>query len=134
MKALQNIKLAFIYALLVFGVGFCLGAIRVLFVVPQIGVRWAETLEAPLMVLASFLAARFVLNGRGPFDRLQSIFIGLMALGFMACAEFSFVFAQGMTISGYLAAKDLVSGSVYLISLGMFALMPLVVTFARRPG
>lgn len=128
MKTVQNIKSGFLYALIVFLVGFCLGTIRVLFVVPKLGVRWAEILEAPLMILVSYLAARFLSNLRGSFSRWQGFIIGLVALAFMAAAEISFVVVQGLSLTDYVAAKDPVSGSIYLISLGIFALMPLIVS------
>jgi len=48
-----------VYFCLVFGVGFILGTIRVLWVVPHLGVRTAELIETPLMLAATFLAARY---------------------------------------------------------------------------
>lgn len=105
-----------------------------MFVVPKLGVRWAEILEAPLMILASYLAARFLSNLRGPFSRWQGFTIGLVALVFMAAAEISFVVVQGLSLTDYVATKDPVSGSIYLISLGIFALMPLIVSSKRYSG
>lgn len=127
-KPIQQVKSGLLYALVVFLVGFCLGTIRVLFVVPIIGVRWAEILEAPLMIVASFFAARYLLNLRGPFGRSQSFVIGLVALVFMAVAEISFVLAQSFSMSEYVASRDPISGTVYLFSLGVFALMPLILS------
>lgn len=127
-KPIQQVKSGLLYALVVFFVGFCLGTIRVLFVVPIIGVRWAEILEAPLMIVVSFFAARYLLNLRGPFSRSQSFVIGLVALVFMAAAEISFVLAQGFSMSEYVASRDPISGIVYLFSLGVFALMPLILS------
>lgn len=128
MKALQTMISGFLYAAVVFAVGFVLGAIRVFFAVPRIGVRWAEILEAPLMLFASFLAARFIVRLRGPFGRIQSASIGVFALIFMLAAEFGVVIARGQTIAEYVATRDHVSGSVYLMSLCLFAAMPLLVS------
>jgi hypothetical protein len=47
---------------LVFGAGFLLGAIRVLFLVPRLGVRTAELLEMPLKLVIIICAARFVVR------------------------------------------------------------------------
>jgi hypothetical protein len=43
------LKAAAAYFALVFGTGFVLGTIRVLWVVPQLGLRNAELLEQPIM-------------------------------------------------------------------------------------
>jgi len=57
--------------------------------------------------------------------------MGLLALGLLLGAEFTFVlWLQGLTISEYLAGRDPVAGTAYLIALGVFAVMPLFV--ARR--
>jgi hypothetical protein len=53
---------AITYVGLVFGAGFLLGTVRVLLVVPQLGVRSAELLEMPLMATVVVLAARFVVR------------------------------------------------------------------------
>ena len=44
-ETMRTLKASFGYFLLVFAVGFALGAIRVPFVVPRLGVRWAELLR-----------------------------------------------------------------------------------------
>jgi len=57
--------------------------------------------------------------------------MGLVALGLLLSAEFALVlWLRGMTITEYLAGRDPVSGTAYLIALGMFAIMPIFV--ARR--
>lgn len=129
------------YAAIVFGVGFVLGSIRVFLVVPRIGVRWAELLEAPLMLLACFLAARFIAHRFGPFAGAQRAAVGICALAFMLLAEVGFILAQGLNIPEYIASRDPVSGPVYLLSLALFAAMPFIVGLrgsndslqARRP-
>jgi hypothetical protein len=125
MSRIFNTSLA--YAAIVFGVGFVLGSIRVFLVVPRIGARWAELLEAPLMLIASFLAARFITQKFGPFKGSQKVAIGICALVFMLLAEFSFILARGFGISEYIASRDPVSGPVYLLSLALFAAMPFIV-------
>lgn len=135
------VKTSLAYAAIVFGVGFALGSIRVFLVVPRIGVRWAELLETPLMLLASFLAARFIVHRFGPFAGMQRVAVGICALAFMLLAEVSFILAQGFGVPGYIASRDPVSGSVYLLSLALFAAMPFIVGLrgsnpslpARRP-
>jgi hypothetical protein len=121
------------YAAIVFCVGFALGSVRVFLVVPRIGVRWAELLEAPLMLIASFLVARVITRRFGPFGRAQCAAIGILALAFMLLAELGFVLVQGFSIREYIASRDPVSGTAYLLSLAVFAAMPLLVGVGRRP-
>jgi hypothetical protein len=47
----------------IFGVGFVLGSIRILWLIPQTGVRTAELLKMPIMILATLLAGH---GCRGP--------------------------------------------------------------------
>ncbi|NNE52872.1 MAG: hypothetical protein HKN30_10760 [Sulfitobacter sp.] len=53
---------ALFYALTVFAVGFVLGTIRVLIVVPWIGETAALFAEIPIMIAVSFLVAKWVLS------------------------------------------------------------------------
>lgn len=87
-----------LYFALVFAVGFALGAVRVLWLVPRLGERAAELLEAPFMLAASFFFARWVVR------RLP-----------------------GESRGEHLASRDPVSGTVYAALLLAFALMPWLV-------
>ena len=82
------LKPGFFYFLIVFAAGFALGIVRVLLLVPQLGVRSAELIELPLMLAASVFAARWNVtrfNVTGPARRLG---VGGIALGFLLFAEF----------------------------------------------
>ena len=114
------------YAALVFATGFALGTLRVFLVVPRLGVRWAELLEMPLMLVASYLWARFALRRWGPFDASRRVLIGFLALVVMLLAEVGFVLAQGFGLLEYVASRDPVSGGAYLLSLAIFAAMPVL--------
>ncbi|GAB4379704.1 MAG: hypothetical protein Kow00121_34360 [Elainellaceae cyanobacterium] len=56
------LRAAVLYFTLVFGTGFILGVIRVLWVVPYLGTRWAELLEMPIMLVVE--ASRMGTVGR----------------------------------------------------------------------
>ena len=129
---MQILKSAMLYFALVFGAGFVLGTIRVLMIVPRVGTRTAELMETPVMMLVSFFAARWVVRRFAvPPTATQRIAMGLLAFGLLLGAEFTFVlWLQGLTISEYLAGRDRVAGTAYLVALGGFAVMPLFV--ARR--
>jgi hypothetical protein len=58
----ETLKAGVLYFLLVFAAGFELGTVRTLWVVPKLGVRTAELMEAPIMFGVSILAARWVVR------------------------------------------------------------------------
>jgi hypothetical protein len=130
---MQILKAATLYFALVFGSGFVLGTIRTLWVVPIVGMRKAELMEEPLMLVITFLAARWVVRRwRLPRRALTRLSVGFAGLGLLVAAEFGFVvWLRGMTVREYVASWDPVAGTVYLAMLGVFALMPLLVAGGR---
>jgi hypothetical protein len=129
---MQALKAGILYFALVFGAGFVLGPIRVLWVVPWIGERVAELIEMPVMLVVIVFAARWVVRRLGvPSSSSRRLAVGFVALGLLLAAEFTVVlWLRGLTIGEYLASRDPVSGTVYVMMLGVFALMPVFV--ARR--
>jgi hypothetical protein len=124
---MRTARASLLYFISVFGVGFVLGTLRVLLVVPYLGVRWAELLEQPLMLVASFYFARIVVRRFGPFASTRRLFIGLLALALLLVTEFGLaVIVQGQGLAQYVASRDPVSGVAYILSLIAFALMPLL--------
>jgi len=123
---MNKIRSGLLYFLLVFGTGFILGAFRVPFLVPRIGERWAELSEMPIMAIAIYLSAGFMLKRHPEIcHHRQSIIVGLIALVLLICAELGLaVIIQNRTLEEYIGSRDKVSGSVYLVLLLVFALMP----------
>jgi hypothetical protein len=118
---------------LVFSVGFILGSIRVPLVVPLVGERAAELLEAPLMLVAIFFSARFVTRRFKALRRVDLLYSGLAALLVLLAVEFSVVLGlQGLTVREYLAGRDPVAGVVYVVMLMIFAAMPWLVAGYRH--
>ena len=128
----ETLKAGVLYFVLVFAAGFVLGTIRTLWVVPRLGVRTAELIEAPIMFGVSVLAARWVVRHVSiPAPWPRRLALGCIALGLMLLVEFTFVlWIRGLTIRGYLETRDPVSGAVYLVTLGAFAVIPI---FVGRP-
>jgi hypothetical protein len=57
--------------------------------------------------------------------------MGCIALALMLLVEFTFVlWIRGMTIRGYFESRDPVSGAIYFLALGAFAVVPI---FVGRP-
>ena len=121
------IRAGVLYFVLVFGAGFALGVVRLLWIVPRFGTRMAELMEAPIMLVVIVLAARWVARRLPPAWGTR-LGMGLLALGLLLAAEVVLVvWLRGLTISEYIATRDPVSGTVYLVMLSLFALMPLIV-------
>lgn len=123
-----------IYFIIVFGLGFILGIIRISLILPYLGERFSELLEAPIMLIAIFIAARFTIRNFGrSLSSLSLLIVGCIALCLLLMIEFTVVLSiRGNSLSDYLYSRDPVSGTVYVISLGIFAIMPLVLSI--HPG
>jgi len=93
----ETLKAGVLYFALVFAAGFVLGTIRTLWVVPKLGVRTAELLEAPIMFGISIPAALWVVRHvQVPPLWSRRLAMGCIALGLMLVAEF----AIGLWIRG----------------------------------
>lgn len=126
---MQILKAGLTYFAIVFGMGFVFGAIRTVWVVPHVGTRLAELMETPFMFVVTIVAARWiVLHLAVPSSPTARLGMGGIALCLLLLAEFGLVlWLRGLSIRAYLATRDPVSGTVYYVMLGAFALMPLLV-------
>jgi hypothetical protein len=132
MKCYEILKAAAIYFALVFGAGFVLGTVRVLWLVPIVGTRRAELLEMPVMLGVILLAARWVTcRIEVPPTASRRPVMGGMALAMVLALDFTLVlWIRGLSFAQYVEAFDPVAGTAYFVMLGVFAVMPLLV--ARR--
>ncbi len=101
--------------------------------VPRLGERIAELIEMPFMFIVIFLAARFIaIRFALPATVAVRLSTGFIALGLLIAAELLLTVAfQDQSLGQYVASRDPVSGSVYLVMLLLFAAMPLVITRLR---
>lgn len=131
---MKIIKAAVLYFVLVFAAGFMLGTIRVLLIVPHLGTRLAELMEMPLMLAVTFIAARWIVQRFAiPFTASYRLGMGCLALVLLLIAEFTLVLRlRGISIAEYFATIDPVSGTVYYIMLGIFAIAPLLVSRTQQ--
>jgi hypothetical protein len=131
---MQILKAGMLYFVFVFGAGFLLGPIRILWVIPRLGARMAELLEMPIMLAIAIVAARWIVRRLAvPPTASSRLSMGGIALSLLLIAEFTLVlWLRGLSIREYLAGRDAVAGTVYYVMLGAFAIMPLLV--ARRSG
>ena len=126
-QLIRPVGAGFAYAILVFAVGFALGAVRVLLVVPRLGATGAVLLEVPVILAASWwisrrCAARFEVS-RTVAARLV---MGLAAFLVLMLAEVSLsVVLLGGTVTGYLANLTTLAGVIGLAAQVAFAAFPL---------
>ncbi len=122
-ELLNILKAAVVYFALVFGAGFVLGPIRILFIVPRFGVRLAELMKFPVMLVVIVLTSRWLVR---KFQlAAHAWLVGLLALGLMIAFEFTLVlWLRGLTLSEYFRERDPVAGVVYYLMLLVFAAMP----------
>jgi hypothetical protein len=102
------LKAGLLYFALVFGAGFVLGPIRILWVVPRFGTRIAGLLEMPVMFVVIVLAARWTVRRLSVSPTLpRRLGMGGIALALMLVAELTLVlWLQGLSIGEYLASRD----------------------------
>lgn len=123
------LKAALTYFLIVFGAGSLLGPIRILFVVPRLGERMAELLEAPLMLLIIILAGNWIVRRfQLPVRLIYRLGAGVLAFIFGLVFEFGLILPlRGLTLRGYFESRDPIAAGVYYLTLILLALMPVLV-------
>lgn len=126
---MRTLEAGLLYFALVFGAGFVLGTIRTLWIVPRIGPRAAELLEAPVMLAVILATARWtVFRLAVPFTYSARLGMGCFALLLILWAEFGFVLRlRGLSLHAYFATRDWVAGTVYYLLLAAFAVIPVLV-------
>lgn len=127
-KASRVPHAAAIYFALVFGVGMLLGPVRVLWVEPWLGMALSVLLEAPLLIAAMWFAARAAPAwARVDGGWTSFLSIGLIALALQQVADLAVGFGlRGMTLADQFAYFATPAGMIYLATLFIFALMPLL--------
>lgn len=80
------------------------------------------------MLAVAIAAAHWIIRSLAvPSATLIRLGMGCVALTLMLLAEFTFVlWLRGLSIRQYFATRDPIAGTVYYITLGAFAVMPLL--------
>ena len=126
--------IALIYFGIVFLAGFLLGMIRVPLLVPRLGERISELIELPFMLIAVFFAARWISDRFGLYSKpFVALLTGVLAAIFLLSVEFSGVlWLRGLTMSEFLATRDPVAATLYYVAVGLFAVMPAILSAWNR--
>ena len=128
-------KTGAVYFALIFGLGFVLGTIRVLWLVPMTGETIAVMAEQPVMLIASWFAARWLVRRH----RLTSVrargVMGLVAFSLLMLAEVTLASALfGQAPADWLRSIFAMPGIIGLAGQILFALMPLMVAVVVPPA
>lgn len=114
-----------VYWAVVFALGFVLGTIRVIWVIPAVGLMPATLLELPIILGASWLAAgwlvrRFAIVGSG-----EALAVGALAFAILMAAECALAgVLAGQSPGQWLAGLRQPHALVGLAGQIVFALMP----------
>jgi len=114
------------YFAIVFAVGFVLGTVRVLLLLPFVGEAAAVFLEIPIILVASWIAARWTINRFDvPGEVAARLMMGafafaLLILGELAVSSLSF----GRPLQDTLVAYRSLPGAAGLFAQVIFALLP----------
>lgn len=123
------VKSALAYVLPVFGLAFCLGALRVTLVAPVTGPLIAVALEVPIVLALSWAVAGAVLR-RWPLDRTGRLAMGALAFAVLMALELATALALGQSVSAFVGAMASPAGALGLSGQLAFGLIPLL----RQPS
>ena len=122
------VKAALAYFSTVFAVGFAVGATRVIWLQPRVGEAAAVALEAPLMIVVSWIACAHVVHwARPPATVPARLAMGGMALSLLLTVDALLGWAAfGRSFAEQLASYGRVPGALGLAAQCAFGLLPLV--------
>ena len=120
---------AILYFVIVFGVGFMLGPIRVFLLEPRIGNLAAVLCEAPFLLVAILVGSRVAPQVARLEPRKSALLaVGLIALVMQQFADVTVGLAlRGISLAEVVARFATAEGAVYAVLLALFAGMPAVV-------
>lgn len=109
----------------VFALGFVLGTIRVLWVIPLVGLMPATLLELPIILMASWFAAGRLVRRFAIVSSGEALAIGALAFAILMVAECALAGAlNGQTPAQWLADLRQPHALLGLAGQVVFALMP----------
>jgi hypothetical protein len=128
----QHIIDGLTYGALMFGVGFVLGTVRQLLVLPHTGLTLALAIEVPVIVATSALVAQWIVRRRGmsseSFGYVVTGLVGLMTL--LAAEEILSRILNGRSVFAVWADFPAMAFFINLVGLTLFTLMPWIVVKA----
>ncbi len=122
---MRVLKAAATYWAIVFTVGFALGTVRVLWVIPRIGLVPATLLELPLILTASWFAAGWLVRRFGITRAGEALTVGAVAFAILMAAECALAgVLSGQSPAQWLAGLGQPHALLGLAGQVVFALLP----------
>jgi hypothetical protein len=117
-----------LYFAIIFAIGFGLGTIRVLLLVPRLGAVTSELLELPIILSAAWVVCdRLIVRYRVPHHWQARLTMGAIAFALLMMAEAGLsVGLFGNSITAHLASYRSLQGGLGLLGQVIFATFPLV--------
>lgn len=127
-SAMLIVQRGLLYFAVVFGAGFLLGPIRVLWLAPRLGERSAELIEAPFMLLVIGLSSRWMARRVCRHWSTGALAaVGVLAAAAVLVADVAVgLWLRGMSVEQVFLQRDPVSGTVYYALVLCMALAPLL--------
>ncbi len=121
------------YAVGVFAIGFMLGAVRVMFLVPLLGTTLAVAIELPIILTASWvLCGRAILLKQVSTEAPVRVAMGLAAFGVVMVGDLLVgLFIFGLSTNDYVTRYSEFANMLGLAGQILFAIFPL---FRHRQG
>ncbi|WOE75659.1 hypothetical protein [Alterisphingorhabdus coralli] len=117
---------ATLYTLTVFAIGFLLGVLRMLVLVPAMGEMGAVLLELPVILAASAFFARLYVNRYQLRRVTERLITGALAFGLLMLLEIILTFLNGGSLASWMEKLMTAHGAVGLAGQLVFALLPTV--------
>lgn len=126
------LRAGFAYFLIVFAIGFVLGTVRVLVVVPQFGATNAVLIELPIMLTASWIACAWVVRRfKVAAEFGARLIMGAVAFALLMAGELAVsLFAFGRTVVEHFTVYGTLDAQLGLSAQLLFAAFPLIQAWA----
>jgi hypothetical protein len=131
------LKAGAFYALLVFVIGFAMGAVRVIVLAPRLGEAAAVALEVPVMLALSWIVAAWSARAFAvPADLASRSIMGLAAFAVLMATEFgAAVFVFDRSAAEFFTPYGSLAGAIGRAGQVAFAVIPALQGLgARRPA
>ena len=116
---------AIVYWAMVFALGFLLGTVRVLWVIPRVGLVPATLLELPLILTASWFAAGWLVRRFALSSMREALTVGVLAFAILMVAECALASVlNGQSPADWLAGLGQPHALLGMAGQVVFALMP----------
>ena len=130
---MNDAKAGAAYFAIIFSLGFLLGTLRVLFIIPRIGELAATMLELPVILTASWFVSGWLIKRlRVAPDTASRLWMGAAAFGLTMIAEPLLGLSFGQSLADQWTALSRPAGLVGLAGQALFGLVPWLRLATRR--